>query len=145
MKPQMWLDSKLPKTRSAPIGPDGEVDWPRLNKLEEFRFLYAYDTSDGEPREEYRAAWEALRAGFTFRDIPLFMAHHVIMGSGAAARAYASEKNTLGFVRCGVPPVIESCHPDTWAAMPEEFRAEYDVKTEEERQAECNNFAQPCR
>lgn len=41
-----------------------------------------------------------------------------------------------------VLPKIHGCHPETWAVMPEGFRANYDVKTEEEMQEILNRAVQ---
>lgn len=138
----MWLDSSLNKTHEAPIDPaTGETNEEQFSELLGMSFRYSYCCEDDEEREALKAEYKKAREGMTFAQKPHFMEHTFIFGANSDARAYA--KDAVASNGPIEQPQILSCHPETWAAMTEEFRAQYDVKTEAELQMEMEACMKP--
>jgi len=114
--PHMWLDSSLPKMRRVPVHPEtGQVWTERAERLCYLATCLLYE-ADQDPawEEEYNS----LTDGVEFREEPLFMEKHWMLGSAVKVT------NPL--------PRVFSCHPETWEKLPAEMHAKFTLKPERE-------------
>jgi hypothetical protein len=109
----MQLDSSLPKTHSVPIHPDTKELWKeRGARLYWLEMMLRYEE---EPDPAWRVELKTLLEETEFREEPLFMEQHVLLGA-----AFAGAK---------IPRTFR-CHPETWEALPEEQKTKYELVPE---------------
>jgi hypothetical protein len=117
----VWLDATLPKTHRVPVHPEtGKVWTERAQRLCWLDICLSYE-NENEPGNEWEVERNALMASTEFREQPLFMETHLLMGP-----AFAGVVVTRTF----------SCHPETWKevweTMTEAARSRVQVRTEQE-------------
>lgn len=113
--PVMRLDSSLPKTHRVPVHPEtGEVWKERAQRLCWLETVLLYE-SEQDPA--WQVERDALLAETEFREEPLFMEQHLLLGSSLAG---------------AVVPRTFSCHPETWAGYLLEAQAKFQLVSEEE-------------
>jgi hypothetical protein len=116
-KPQMWMDSTLPRTHQVPVHPETGKVWSE--RAQQLCFLATCLRYEADQDPQWEIDYAALTAGVEFREEPLVMECHFMFGSAVKVK--------------GPPPKVFKCHPDTWAGMTEEHRRYFDLKTAEER------------
>lgn len=108
----MHIDSELRRTHTVPLNPaTGEVWRERLEELVHWSVM----RRDSDYREEAEQQIKALSEGVAFREQPYVCEYHYAIGSGAAKNMPELPKHVLG------------CHPDTWAALPQDIRDGFDA------------------
>jgi len=109
----MQLDPSLPETYSAPIDPKtGEIWWEKQTELCDLATEARYEGND-EERKAAVARYLAARHGVQFEERPYICQHTLILG--------AAYKDVV------VPSLLLSCHPNTWAKLSDETKAEFKV------------------
>lgn len=152
-KPQMWLDSKLPKTHLVPINPDtGDMWAERFERLQELATQYRYSGSyEEEARKEWKAEYDALKVGVEFREVPYFVEHKLMLGAAMIGLGettiphfdedkwkYRAESAPKNYDAEKVPAIL-GCHPETWAVLPDAFKADYETSDQDAWRAEQEN------
>ena len=116
-RPQMWMDAALPRTHRVPVHPETGKVWSE--RAQQLCFLATCLRYEADQDPQWEIDYAAMTAGVEFREEPLFMECHFMLGSAVQVK--------------GPLPKVFSCHPETWAGMTEEQRQYFDLKTAEER------------
>lgn len=116
-RPQMWMDATLPRSHRVPVHPETGKVW--AERAQQLCFLATCLRYEADQDPQWETDYAALTAGMEFREEPLVMACHFMMGQAVQVK--------------GPLPRVFSCHPDTWAALTEEQRRCFDLKAAEER------------
>lgn len=123
MKELMRLNPECPKTHQVPINPDtGKVWNSRLVEIREIIFDEREAAREGLREEQLalREKLEHLISSCEWRTQPLIQGVKLMMGATTAALRIIAGA-TFG------PTEWNQCHPETWAALPEEIKAKFEL------------------
>lgn len=126
----MTLDAAMPRKMRVPVHPDtGEVLTRTFEELAYLAAAIRFASTDEEHlRDGWRRDYDALVKESTFREEPYIAKSSLMMGAGAANRFYTKYGQTRGSVET---LDFFTCHPETWAAMPDDEKARFNLLPDE--------------
>jgi len=114
--PIMYLDDSMDENYMAPVHPEtGEIWHEKQWELVELATAWRYE-SDDDIRKEAKAAYDKARDGVKFESSPLFKESSFMVGAA---------------FKDAVFPKVYHCHPNTWAKVPDERKAGFEVRKHE--------------